>query len=129
MPVSEGSLNCTVSVTDGSTGGGWDPVSGPLPDAPVVVYTGRARVTYKPVRAEDRDAAGQQVTVRDVIVAVPRDACPELAATARITVTAVDGNAPATLAGRVLAVQSTAWSSHALEQVITCTDDQSNQGA
>ncbi|ACZ29572.1 hypothetical protein Xcel_0533 [Xylanimonas cellulosilytica DSM 15894] len=129
QPVSQRTMNATVTVTDGTTGGGWDPVTGPIPDAPVVVYTGKARVAYKPVRAEDRDAAGQRVTVRDVTVAVDRDACPELATTARVKVTAVDANGPAALAGRTLAVQSTAWPSHALEQVITCTDDQTNQGA
>jgi hypothetical protein len=121
-------MNATVTIRTGGTPGGWDPVTGPTPGTPATAtHTGRARITYEVLRGYgDRDAAGQAVTVRVVTVALPRTAA-EQPAGARITVDAVDQNGPTELVGRVLTVDSTGWSSHGIEQVLTCRDDQTNQ--
>lgn len=125
-PTSDASMNATVTITNGLTGGGWDPTNGPTEGVPIVTYTGRARITYEPVRPGTADAVGQDITTRTVTVALPRDAA-EQAEGARIHVDAVDANGPTGLVGRDLTVGSTAYSSHALEQVLTATDDQTNQ--
>lgn len=126
MPVSEGAMNATCTIST-SGEGGWDPIAGPtLPGATIVTYTGRCRVTYLDNQPVEGDAAGQATTVRTVLVALPRDAAPQTIG-ARVTVTAVDTNGPSTLTGRAMTVRSTEYSSHALEQNLTCIDDQTNQ--
>jgi len=127
--VSEATMNATVTIRHGSgSDDDWDPTTGPGAGTDgTVTYTGPARITYDVVRGYgERDAAGQDVTTRVVTVALPRSA-PEQVADARITVDTVTGNGLAPLTGRVLTVDSTGWSSHAIEQLLTCRDDQSNQ--
>ncbi|MEV7962408.1 DUF6093 family protein [Oerskovia paurometabola] len=126
--VAEGTMNatCTVSSTT-SDESGWDPSNGPTaPGGTTTTYTGRCRLTYLENQPDEGDAAGQATTVRAVLVALPR-AADQQPAGARVTITAVDMNGPAALTGRVLTVRSTEYSSHALEQYLTCTDDQTNQ--
>lgn len=127
-PVSEGTMNATITITTAGGPGGWDPQNGPTPGSDAATtYTGRARITYEVVRGYgDRDAVGQEVTTRVVTVALPRTTT-EQPTGARLTVNAVDSNGPAELTGRILTVDSTGWSSHGIEQILTCRDDQSNQ--
>ncbi|PZR55227.1 hypothetical protein DNL40_02330 [Xylanimonas oleitrophica] len=122
----QGSMNAVVTITQGSTGGGWDPVTGPRPSIPIQTYTGPARITYQALDAGIRDAAGQDVTVREVTVALPRPAAAQ-AIGARIRVDAVDANGPTALVGREYTVTSAPYSSHALEHVLTAVDEQNNQ--
>lgn len=126
QPISEGAMNATITVTHGTTGGGWSPTDGPLPEVPIVRYTGRARLTYETTQGRDADAVGQEVTTRTVTVAIPRDVDVQQHL-ARVTVSAVDANGPAWLVGRVLTVQSLGRSSHAWEQILECLDDLTNQ--
>lgn len=128
-PVTESAMNATVTiVAPGGSDDEWNPETGPGAGTPgTVTYTGRARITYEVVRGYgDRDAVGQDVTTRVVTVALPRTTT-EQATGSRLTVDDVDGNGPTELEGRVLTVDSTGWSSYAIEQVLTMRDDQSNQ--
>lgn len=122
-----GTWNASCVVEDGTTGGGWDPTTGATPGTPIVVHAGRCRVTYEPTQPRLGDAADQAITTRVVTVALPRDSVHGLSDAARVRITAVDTNGPTSLIGRVLTVEAAAYTSHAVEQLLTCRDDQSNQ--
>lgn len=125
-PVAVGTMNATCTITHASTGGGWDPVTGPAAATPAVTYTGPCRVTYRDARGGDGDAADQSTSILPVLVALPLTALPQQVG-ARITITAVDANGPVGLAGRTLTVRDVGNSSLTFEQDLTCTDDQTNQ--
>ncbi|RHA38736.1 DUF6093 family protein [Cellulomonas rhizosphaerae] len=124
--VAEGGMNATCSITHGGTGGDWDPELGATPGTPTVTYTGRCSVDYAATQARDADAADQTITSRSVLVGLPRSAAAQ-ANGARVKITAVDGNGPHALVGRVLTVGSVAADSLTFEQLLECTDDQANQ--
>jgi len=125
-PVTEGTMNAACEITHGSTGGGWNPATGPTPGTPTVTYTGRCRVVYESTQPRDADAADQAVTSLTVGVALPAGSAPQSKG-ARVRITAVDANGPAGLVGRVLTVAAVAYPSQALDQNLTCTDDSANQ--
>lgn len=126
QPTTEDAMNSTITITFGTTGGGWVPGAGASPSTPVVTYQGPARVTYEPTQGLDTEGALQNITLRRVTVALPRDAAAQSKG-AVVLVDAVDANAPAWLVGRQLAVKSLGRSSHAWEQLLDCLDDLSNQ--
>ena len=123
----EGTWNAACNVEDGHTGGGWDPVDGATPSVPNVTYTGRCRVRYDAAQPRVADAADQPIGTRVVTVALPRDSVRDLSPNARVRITTVDANGPQRLVGRVLAIEAVAYTSHAVEQLLTCRDDQANQ--
>lgn len=125
-PVTEGTMNATCEITHGSTGGGWSSTTGPTPGTPTVTYTGRCRVAYESTQPRDTDAADQAVTIRTVNIALPAGS-PAQTPGARVRITAVDTNGPAALVGRVLTLDAVAYPSQAVDQNLTCTDDQANQ--
>lgn len=127
-PVAVGTMNALCRIELGSTGGGWIPETGTTPGTPVVTYAGRCRVAYARTQPHQGDAADQVTTTSNVTVALPLGSAEQHRG-ARVTITAVDANGPAALVGRVLLVESVAYPSLAVEQVMTCTDDQTNQGA
>lgn len=127
-PVAQGTMNASCRIELGSTGGGWTPETGTTPGTPTQTYTGRCRVSYARTQPHQGDAADQLTTTSNVTVALPAGSAEQQRG-ARVTITAVDANGPAALVGRVLVVESVARPSLAVEQNLTCTDDQTNQGA
>lgn len=125
-PVAQGAMGATCEITNGSTGGGWDPVNGATPSTPIVTYTGPCRVQYEPTAPRDADAADQAVIVRTVLVALPRAADRQQPG-ARVRITAVDANGHAALVGRTFTVEAANTSSLSWEQDLTCTEDATNQ--
>lgn len=125
-PVSVGTMNATCTITYGGTAGGWDPGTGPTTGTPVMAYTGPCRVTYRDSQDNEADAADQRTSVAPVLVALPLTSLPQ-ARGARVKITAVDANGPASLVGRVFAVETVSHSSITLEQDLACADDQTNQ--
>lgn len=126
QPVTEDAMNVTVTVTHGATGGDWTFAGGDQPGTAIVTYEGVARIVYISAQGHDADAAAQDITTRRVVIAIPREVELQVH-TARVRVTAVDGNAPSWLLDRLLVVQSVAGSSLAWEQLLDCLDDITNQ--
>lgn len=125
-PASRGTMNAECTITLGGTAGGWSPETGPTAGDPTTTYTGQCRVTYRDAQSTEADAADQQTSTAPVTIALPLDS-PAQARGARVTITEVDANGPASLIGRVFTVETVAHSSITLEQLLTCTDDQTNQ--
>lgn len=113
-------------ITHGVTGSDWDPTTGPVIGELRVVFKGPCRVQYATTVPRHGDAAGQLITERTVLVALPRSA-PTVTDGARVYITAVDDDGATHLVGRVLTVQSVNRSSLSWEQDLTCTDDHDNQ--
>jgi hypothetical protein len=118
----------TVHTTDGSAGG-WDPSTGPTaPTTTPPLWAGPARI--QAVRSTGSgviDAADQDVAVRAYKVALPHDA-PAMPFGARATVTTAPPEDPA-LTGRVLSVTSSVLGGLAIERVLYCDLDATNQPA
>ena len=128
MPVTEGAMGATCTITTGGAGG-WDPDTGPTPGTPTTLYTGRCRVQAQANAAAERDAADQLVTVSTYLVALPAS-CPGVPVGdqgAKVTITAMDANGDQALIGAVLTVQSNPTASLRWERDLTCTLDQTNQ--
>lgn len=125
-PTSRGTMNAECEITRGGTAGGWNPDTGPTAGTPARTYTGLCRVTYRDSQSGEADAADQQTSTAPVTIALPLDS-PAQARGARVKITAVDANGPASLVGRVFTVETISHSSITLEQLLACTDDQTNQ--
>ncbi len=126
QPVTEDAMNALVTIEFGGTEPTWSSGGVSTEGEAAVTYTGPARITYVPAQAREADAADQEVALRRVDVALPREASPQQV-DARVRVDAVNGNGPAWLVGRVLTVASLGRSSHAWEQLLECVDDLANQ--
>lgn len=128
MPVTEGAMGATCTITTGGAGG-WDPDAGETDGTPTTHYTGRCRVQAQANAAAERDAADQLVTVSTYLVALPAS-CPGVPVGdkgAKVTITAMDANGDQELIGAVLTVQSNPTASLRWERDLTCTLDQTNQ--
>lgn len=129
MPVTEGAMGATCTITTGGAGG-WTPGGGiEAPGDPTTLYTGRCRVQSQANAAAERDAAGQLVTVATYLVALPAT-CPGVPVGdqgAKVTITTMDANGDQALIGKVLTVQSNPTASLRWERDLTCTLDQTNQ--
>ncbi len=121
-------MGATVTITHGTTGGGWDPETGPLPETPNLTYQGRAALSYDPKQLAQADAADQPITIRTVLVSLPRSAAPQTPG-ARVHVDFVDANSPASLVDRTLTIQADSPTSEGFDVTYVALDDQTNQGA
>jgi hypothetical protein len=117
-PVAAGTMNaaCTIS-RDGD--GDWDPTTGPTSGTPTVTYAGPCRIGASGVVVRTVDAADQQVALDVIPLTLPLSA-PVQTAGARVHITAVDSNGPASLVGLDLIIEQAPSASIAVEQAYAC---------
>lgn len=123
-PVTEGDMPCELAISRAGTGPGtFDPATG--------TTTGPARVTVAicpgrvtPTAAQSRTvaAAGQQVTLRTYLIAVPVDVTG-VRVDDRVTVTAVATDADPGLLGAVLRVTDVTTGSTSLQRTLVAEQD------
>lgn len=126
-PVAEGAMTAQCTITSPGTLSGWDPVTGPTAAIPpVVLYTGPCRVQANPSRVGEADAAGQPITRRPYLLAIPA-VSDDIPVTARVLITACTGDTH--LAGKTFTVSDVVYASERFERDLTCILDLTNQEA
>ena len=126
-PVAQGAMTAECTISSLGTLSGWDPVTGPTPALPpVVLYTGPCRVQSRVARAGEADAAGQPVTRRPYLVAIPAVSA-DIPVTARVHMDACTGDTH--LVGKTLTVGDVVYAAERFERDLTCTLDLTNQEA
>jgi hypothetical protein len=122
--VSENAMEATVSVILGVT----TPDDWQSDGEPIYGYQGTARLVYATTQGNDADAADQDIWTHGATIVLPRQA-GGVPAGKQIRVDTINSlNAPTELVGRVLTIRTSSYSSYTFEQILSCVDDQSNQG-
>lgn len=122
--VARGGMTATCRLEQAGTGeGAWNEnTQSTDPPAPTTSWSGPCRVQAQPTQAQDAESAGQQVTTRTYLVAVPLHAVlPEAGVNGgRVVVTACEDP---TLLDRPLRIADITRGSLLWERDLVCVDD------
>lgn len=125
LPVPADAMTATVTITGAAGPGTWNPTTGEIEEGDAAtVYTGEARVQALPREADDPDAAGQAVSTRPYLVAIP-DLTVEVDVGHRVH---VDTAEDPLLVGCDLTVRDVQRGSLVWDRALTCELDAANTG-
>lgn len=118
-----GAMTATVTITGDTNPGDWDPDTGEIEETDgTPVYTGAARVKALPADAAEPEAAGQHVSARLYLVAIP-DLTAAVETGHRVH---VDTAEDPLLVGCDLTVEDVQRGSLVWDRVLTCSLDAAN---